>query len=260
MKRSILIFFFSLLLTVHLNAQQRFQLAPPLFTYNTLFFSNEASVQLSFAYKGSSIRYTLDGREPGERDAVYQSPLRLSADITTVTARTFAKGFIPSDPVQVTFVKQGYPIKEVRSRPAPHPRYSGTGTETLKDGLGGVTARMDGWWGFDVDTVHIDVTLPERKEVKKLLVHMLQNQGSWIFLPDKVLVNFDQGNIPVAEKTLDALREDPRTKCIPLVFNFDQPVAATTFHLTFLTVNKLPEWHSGKGNHAWMFIDEIEIF
>lgn len=260
MMRSLLISLFFLLFHSHLNAQKQYQLAPPLFSFPSVFFSGETSVRLAFAYPGAVIRYTLDGRTPSDSDALYESPLRLTDNITTVTARSFAEGYFPSESVKATFIKQGYPVDEISSQPSPHPKYSGSGAATLKDGKGGVAGRLETWWGFDADTVLLQVTLDSPRAISKVLIHFLQNQGSWIFLPQKVSVSLNETGAPVSFYSPDALKQDNRTQCVPLVLLLDKPIAASTFFLTFLTVNRLPEWHSGKGNHAWMFIDEIEIF
>ena len=38
----------------------------------------------------------------------------------------------------------------------------------------------------------------------------------------------------------------------------DKPVKTAKLLIKINTVKHIPGWHPGKGNHAWMFIDEIK--
>lgn len=246
-------------------AQEKFQLAPPILSYRSVFFSEEATVSMAFAFSGSVIRYTLDGRIPTENDPLYTGPLLLHERISTLKARTFAEGYIPSDPVQITFIKEGYPIQNIITKPAPHSRYSGSGDNTLTDGIGGITTSgFSSWWGFDADSVVIKVSLRSASVINKMLVNVLKQQASWIFLPQKIVATVydDQSHqrTVIAERVLDALHQENDAECIPILLTPDRPMNASEVFLTFHVVKNLPEWHSGKGGHGWMFIDEIEIF
>jgi hypothetical protein len=246
-------------------AQETFQLAPPILSYRSVFFSEEAKVSMAFGFTGSVIRYTLDGRIPTENDPVYTVPLLLHDRISTLKARTFANGYIPSDPVQVTFLKEGYPIQEIITDPVPHSRYRGSGDNTLTDGVGGITSSgFSTWWGFDADSVEIKITLRSASVINKLLVNVLQQQGSWIFLPQKIVASvYDDKThqrTVIAERILDAVDKEKNAECVPILLTTDRPISASKVFLTFHVVKNLPDWHSGKGGHGWMFIDEIEIF
>ena len=59
------------------------------------FFNSNFEVSLTTATPGAEIRYTLDGSEPSANDALYQSPIPVTAT-TTLRARTFAPGKLPS--------------------------------------------------------------------------------------------------------------------------------------------------------------------
>lgn len=246
-------------------AQETFQLAPPLLSYSSIFFADEAKVSMTFALKGSVIRYTLDGRIPTEKDPVYNGPLKLYEGISTLKARSFAEGYTPSDPVQITFIKEGYPIQSIITDPSPSDRYRGSGENTLIDGIGGnTTSGLGTWWGFDADSVEMKISLRSVSQINKLLVHVLRQQGSWIFLPQKMVASVYDDHTHqrtvIAERILDALQQENSAECIPLFLTPDRPINASEIYLTFYVVKNLPEWHSGKGGHAWMFIDEIEIF
>lgn len=263
MRRYCIVFLFTHALGASISAQQTYQLAPPFVSYPSVFFAKEGTIAMRFAMQEAVIRYTTDGRLPTMRDSIYHHSLRITDNITTVSARTFAEGFLPSDPVQVTFIKEGHPIRSVTSLPAPSLNYPGSGPSTLHDRIGGITTSLGTWWGFDSDSVQLTVTLQSPAAIKQVLVHMLQQQGSWIFLPLNINVTLSDQQQPgevIADQSIDALRQENRTQCIPIVITPARPVTTAKLLITLHRVKSLPEWHSGKGQHAWIFIDEIEIF
>src|SRR6187200_1044747 len=94
MKGSIIsaIVFFS----INVNAQQPFQLAPPLLKFRSVFFTDTAMLQMDFKQSAAEIHYTTTGMEPSEADPIYKKPLVIKNKLTTVKARTFSKDFLPS--------------------------------------------------------------------------------------------------------------------------------------------------------------------
>jgi hypothetical protein len=69
--------------------------APPSFSPTPGTFNASQNVTLSSTTSGAVIRFTLDGSEPTIASSLYESPIALNA-ITTVRAKTFAAGNLPS--------------------------------------------------------------------------------------------------------------------------------------------------------------------
>ena len=65
-------------------------------------FSGPVTVTLSPNTAGSTIRYTLDGAEPGSTSTLYATPLTLASS-TTVKARAFASGMLDSPVATAVF-------------------------------------------------------------------------------------------------------------------------------------------------------------
>ena len=66
-------------------------------------FRPSASVTISCAVPGATIRYTRDGTVPNESSPVYTGPLRVD-DTVTIQARAFAAGRNPSPVASATYV------------------------------------------------------------------------------------------------------------------------------------------------------------
>jgi hypothetical protein len=71
-------------------------------------FSDTVTVTISIPTSGASIRYTLDGSDPSESSALYESPIVLS-DTTMVKAKAFLEGFLPSVTASAEFTKTAAP-------------------------------------------------------------------------------------------------------------------------------------------------------
>lgn len=257
---SFLLVFYSL----HSFAQGTFQLAPPLLKYNSIFFSKSAKLSMLFAQKGAHIRYTLDGKEPTATSLLYKGPLFLNGRFTTVKARVFSSDYLPSEVTTVSFIKTGlnYTITE---QTLPSEKYKGQGAQTLNDNNGGFASLSSPTWlGYTIDTVTYHFDLGKKQPVRELLFDFLQNQGSWVFLPEKILVYYNEGKgLPYKELAHVAINATDAVKgasCIQQRIQWPQSRNAASLLIKIVPVKKMPDWHESKGEHAWLFIDEIKVY
>lgn len=241
--------------------QAAFQLAPPLMRYDSAFFEKRCTVALRFEQAGTRIHYTTDGREPSEQSPLYRAPLVLTRQ-TTVKARVFGTGFLPSETVEATFFKRGLPIASLVC-PPPHPTYSGSGPATLIDGAGGdASLHSKNWWGFQRDTLSIGIDLKRRQRVREVLVHALQNQGAWVFLPTKIEVWTSQKGrraVLLGTGTWPADQPNAPTGRFALAVRCRKKPKTERLWLKIYGLPGLPEWHVGKGKMGWLFLEEVGI-
>ena len=90
---------------------QQFQLAPPMLKYPSGFFSGSTSFEVIFNQPGAAVHYTLNGKEPTEKDLLYSRPVTIS-NKTIVKAKAFSKDFLPSETVTAHFIKDGKAIEK----------------------------------------------------------------------------------------------------------------------------------------------------
>ncbi len=245
-------------------AQDSFQLAPPVMQYKSVFFTDTATVAFSFAMQGTSIHYTVNGNEPAASGARYKTPVIVKKNFTTVKAKVFGNGFLPSETVTAVFIAGGIPVKQIRYT-APHQNYPGTGPGTLNDNKGGNPAfSSKNWLGFNSDTVNIDIEMQKKGPVKKILLHLLQDHGSWIFLPKRIEVYatdaITKTAVLIAEKEIQPGQDRGETACMPLLLRFNKKINTGHLQVKLFTVTELPAWHPGKGQKGWIFTDEIKIY
>ncbi|MFM2145763.1 MAG: hypothetical protein RL732_599 [Bacteroidota bacterium] len=244
------------------QAQGPFQLAPPLLKASSLFYTESAEVTMAFAHPGAAIRYSFVHEQPGPDDSVYTKPLVVTAPMATLYARSYAAGYLPSDAASLTLIKDGLPLATVNATP-PHPRYPGSGPSTLYDNRGGTPSiGSPDWLGYDVDSIDLWINLHSAQSVKKVLLDFLQNEDSWVFLPGQVIAYgiTRQGPVELARQAHDPEVYHPGSRCVPLVLKLAPQLALDQLHIIIKGIKQLPAWHSGKGQHAWVFIDEIKIY
>jgi hypothetical protein len=259
------ILFFSLsCISYSLFAQPIFQLAPPLLKYAGVFFANKTTVEMKFAESGTAVHYTLNNAEPTTQDPVYSNPITIKNNFSTVKAKAFGNNFYSSETVAVTFVKAGKAIQSVQQT-TPDKKYPGSGTGTLVDNKGGIEQLSSNtWMGYNCDTVTVALQFKKPQKIDKVLFSLLQNESSWIFLPDVVIVDwYDKmaNNFkPFAREEFITEMETQGSHCCLQVVTAKNKITTDKILISILVKKSIPAWHPAKGEHAWMFIDEVKVY
>lgn len=260
-----LILLFLLSLPGKVDAQRAFQLAPPLIRYPSVFFERELLVGLDFAQPGARIHYTLDGSLPTEADAVYTQPILIREARVTVQARSFAPGFLPSAVSAITFIRQGLPVRSVAGT-SPDPKYPGNGLPSLIDNRGGILhTGSPTWIGYQVDHIELEVELDRPENVQSVLLHFLENQGSWIFMPEQIEVwaydDLKKEYVSLGRQSFPpGITASAQPSCRPVLVPAVSPQQIHKLKLVIQVLKKIPDGHPAQGQHAWAFIDEIKIY
>ncbi|HAD10965.1 MAG TPA: hypothetical protein DCF33_00865 [Saprospirales bacterium] len=252
---ALLVFF-----SVMAPAQDTFQLAPPLLRFPSIFFDKSVQVTAEFRQPESSIHYTLNGWIPTEESSVFDKPVNINKPVTKLSVRTFAKGYLPSEMVQVNFYKMGKKAKTLRA-PLPHPKYLGTGNDALQDGLGGNTDHNSKTWLGYQDSVMIEIEFGDKTSMEQIMINTLESQNAWIFQPSSISVYgwdylFGRWR-PIGGSRPDSAERQPEVRCAMQTVNIPKPIKTDRYRLIIRSLQEIPAWHPGKGKPAWLFIDEL---
>lgn len=260
MKKLLLLSF--LFIGVNTIAQEKFQLAPPMLKFSSAFFAGTTSFEIMFNQPGAEIRYTLNGNEPTEKDLLYTGPVIITKR-TTVKVKAIGNNFLPSETIAAEFIKDGKAIKQIEFS-TPNEFYAKAKKDILHDNIGGFTSFGGGTWlGYNGDSAVITITLQKKSKVRSVLINMLIDEGSWIFLPNAIDLYIPGKKIYSGQPVANVIftHDYAATKQnFAFELKLAQKLKARQLQLVFSTMKKIPEWHAGKGNHAWFFIDEIKVY
>ena len=243
-------------------SQTTFQLAPPMLKYKSAFFTSITSFEVIFNQPGAEVRYTLNGNEPTANDLLYSTPISITKR-TQIKVKTFGNNFLPSETVSATFVKNGRIIKQIQYS-KPNESYYKSKPDILNDNIGGIINYRSGTWlGYDNDTVTIEIDLIKKETINTILISLLQDENSWIFLPEQIMVYYynDKSKTfqPVGKENFTHNKPSPK-QCKLQEIKPSEKIKSNKLKLALLPLQKIPDWHAGKGKHGWLFIDEIKVY
>ncbi len=263
MRRHFLIIL-SLICVFALEAQE-YQLSKPLIrVQDNGFFFNETTVTLDFRIEGVELRYTYNDKEPTKKSKKYKSSLSFKKS-GLLKVRAYKKGFIPSETVSIQLIKLKalHGNVAIKIIPEPRPPYSGIAqAHTLTDFKGGSTNFRDGnWIGYNEGPIEITLKIPPFNQVNELIISSLNSPGSWIFPPTQIELATSEDDIEFVKLENRIIPEfDKEEEPGKAYYSFKlNKKAGPYIKLTIHPLKKLPDWHPGKGNAAWVFLDEIII-
>jgi hexosaminidase len=95
------------------------------------------------------------------------------------------------------------------------------------------------------------------KELHEFGIHFLENTRSWIFGPRLVEFSVSDNGTTFSNifiKSFETPQKD-QEQLISVPFYYD--CKARFVKVRAVNARKLPDWHPGKGEPAWLFVDEI---
>lgn len=217
--------------------------------------SMEVAISLPSAVDGR-IYFTTDGSEPTVTGNVYTSRFWVKQN-TVVKARAFRPDWGETPVAEVAFYKLD-PNRKIISSTEYASQYNGGGPNALADGLlGGNDFRTGGWQGFRED-VNIVLDLGEAKSLHRLYLNCLQDQNSWIFMPQSVSFDVSTDNMNWKEVgRVVSMVKDTQEGSIVRPFSVKWNGKARYIRVRAKQYGKLPAWHLGAGGDSWIFADEL---
>lgn len=208
---------------------------------------------------GGDIYYTLDGSEPAATSTKYETPLAIKEDVTlkAVVVRPTGNSRVFTEKIRYNKAT----AKPVTLKEAPSKGYEFKGASVLTDGLNGNDNYKTGrWLGFQGKDLDATIDLLQPTEIQKVSFNTNVLPGDWIMGAAGVTVKVsDDGKTfrEVASLTMPAPKESYDSSLQPQEITFE-PVKARYVEV-IIKSSKLPAWHGGAGNPAYIFVDEINI-
>ena len=208
----------------------------------------------------AEIRYTLDGSQPTASSTLYTGAIHLQKS-AKIRAAAFRNGKSSSVTAQdVTFSKAtACPVKLLQPT---HKSYTFNGGAALTDGLVGDKGFGTGrWLGFSGNDLEAVIDLKKPTEVSSVSLNTCVDKGSWIFDARNIEVSVSNDGVnftTVAKNSLPALEKNSADNINTYELKFSQ-TKARYIKVYATSEHNIPEWHSGKGKPAFLFVDEISV-
>jgi len=223
----------------------------------------EVRMILESEQPGVPIMYTIEGNEVTSASNLYNGPFVIKQN-GLIRAGLFVDGQLKEKTIEVPFLYHHAIGKPVMFITKYSPRYPGSGNGTLNDGLKGSVNHRDGMWlGYHGTDMELIIDLGKEMPVNSVQANFLQNQRSWIFLPEVVEYSLS----PDGKKYHSV--NDVNNKISPkleqaVIQPFNQLFMVNTT-ARFIRVKAksprvCPAWHPGAGEPCWIFADEIVVF
>lgn len=209
---------------------------------------------------GAPIHYTLDGTEPDATSQVYDSILKIKENGTlqAVAVRPLGNSRIISE--KIFFSKSS--AKPVIANQPVNKQYEYKGVSTLVDGLKGNGNYKTGRWiAFYRNDMDITIDMQQPVEISNVELSTCVEKGDWVFDARGFSVEVsDDGKIftKVASEEYPVMTEADRNGIYNHKLTFN-PVKTRYVRVVALSEKIIPDWHSGKGNPGFLFVDEVTL-
>ena len=207
------------------------------------------------------IHYTLDGSEPTVDSPLYTEPIQITESCTLkarsqrggeMSGRTFEKSF-------TAHKAMGRPVELVTTT---HPNYTFNCPDLLTDGLVGEgpynSGDFAGWYNQPFEVI-VDLGGETYSEVT---LSTIVFKYDWIMNPTNMTVSISEDGktfTEIAHMEIPCIGQmDDANGCQDYTLAFGE-TSAKYLKVTAGCCTSLPEWHSGAGHPAFLFVDEVIV-
>ncbi|MBO4573726.1 MAG: GH92 family glycosyl hydrolase [Bacteroidales bacterium] len=239
----------------------------PIITVDQYVFYDSLQVTITHPDKDAVIYYALDVNDPSEgmiRSAkIYDGPfvIKATTEVNAVAVVDLGDGQSHVSTVASGVFKKIDAGRTVTLKNNYSDQYAAGGDIALIDlQRGNDNFRVGTWQGFyGVDLV-ATVDLGEMTDITRLAGSFLQDQKSWIFMPEEVeFLISDDGkkfkSVGVVENEISPEAEEAVTQELEI----RKKMKARYVRMVAKSIGNCPDWHVGAGEKSWIFCDEIVI-
>ncbi len=205
----------------------------------------------------AKILYSLDGGEPSVE---YKKPLTIDKTVT-IKAVAVSKNGEKSPAVEAKLSKLPHDWT-VKIESKYNRQYTGGGDQGLIDGIRGTLNFASGeWQGYQAQDFVAVIDLQKETEIHTVGGGFLQDARPWIWMPTRIEFETSTDGVNF-QKAADIKTDVAVTDMTAQIKDFTQnitPTRARFVRVHAYNLGKIPSWHPGAGDDAFIFVDEILI-
>lgn len=235
------------------------QLSPPVVLNEEGVLTEAAPLKLKHYIQGTTIRYTTDGSEP---DSILSKEYKTSDMINGnvfIRAKAYKAGWLASPITEVSFFKSTYQPDSVLFILPPDPAYTGKSNLLIDRMKSEINFKSGTWLAWRQTPMEVMLVFNKPITIKNVMLSVLKNSASYIFPPQQIEVwgGTTKSNLRLIGKATPVQLSGMEPASIK---GYDCNVSTAPINYIKLKVKpvpKLPAWHPGKGDKAWLFVDEL---
>lgn len=220
--------------------------------------SEKGCVEVTLSAIGNApIYYTVDGTEPTVNSNRYTAPIDIFHSCTL-------KAMVDRSGMKLSNIEKSFAFSKTTGKKAvfnttPSKSYTFAGASTLVDGIRGGNSFFSGMWiGFQAEPMSVTIDMAESTKLSSVRVGTYVAKGDWVFPPKDITVYLsDNGNDfkEAAKLAIPEAKKEDKDGINEYTLSF--PTTQARFVKVVANNSIMPEWHTGKGKTANLFVDEI---
>ena len=220
-------------------------------------FQDSILVQLDQALKKQSIYYSISGGDW----ILYQTPILITEN---TILQFYAKNKENTSTTLTQHFKKLDKNVQLKLFSDYSNQYSAGGPNALIDGIkGGTEFRTGQWQGYNDQDFEAVIVFDSPRKIELLKIGFLEDRNAWIFFPTSIEleISYDGEKYETYSTTEVPMTKSHELKAKYQDFNIEinNRKKIKSIRIKATNFGKCPEWHLGKGNPTWLFIDEINI-
>jgi len=115
--------------------------------------------------------------------------------------------------------------------------------------------KKENWLASDKNDIVLDLEFEKQTKIDSLQLSCLVENISWIFKPENVVLEFNDTkmNFDIHPNETEVIGVKREIITIPL----EESITTKKIKISIKPLSEIPNWHSAKGQNAWLFVDEI---
>ncbi|GAA5221945.1 c-type cytochrome domain-containing protein [Membranihabitans marinus] len=235
-------------------------LNPPKVEPDLTFFLDTMRVKVGHPIPNVDIRYTTDGSEPDSIHSLqYTQELLLDSNVV-LKFKVFKQGWLESSSIKREFYQSAYTPDTSWLENSPHRNYLGDGILSMIDlKAGDLDQRNKAYLGYRNVSFKSVYEFNSAQPIKTIVVSGLHLPNSYIFPPKEIVIYAKESDGSYRRILSRSLKMPDKTMSSQKYFQeIDLPGQLIAgLKLEIIPFFQLPDWHRGRGEPAWIFIDEV---
>jgi len=243
--------------------QKGLHYSPGNFTVNIKPVSQNGKLLVSLLSEAmnAAIFYTTDGSSPTAQSIPYSQPIGVNESLTLKAVNIVNGKVMGLKPAAQSFaMHKAIGSNVVYTNPIDK-GYMADGPNSLTDGVRGTNAAGKYWHGFNGKDMIATLDLGEEKSIQSISIGCLQNYKDWIFLPQSVSFEVSSDGVNFTSvQTISNPVSVTETNAVIHDFKTDFANQKVRFiRVNAKSLGTCPKGHSGEGQPAWVFADELIV-